>query len=331
MISVPAHAPVVRPRVFAARVESNSPVIPGLFEIALMLPTSWGPALPGQFVQLESQPLDAFGLRRPFSLAGCRATPGGVEVRIVYGVVGPRTQALARAPEGTRLALTGPFGRPFRPVPGRRAVLLGGGRGLAPVLMLATCLAQEARDAAAVDDHGAGEGAAGAEVGTAPVGIAAGTEIASAGIPSAGANVGEAPLLLHGARTAAQLIPLPDPPCPVRLTTDDGSAGFRGTLIDLLQSMLDVGELREGSDALFACGPNRMLAALAEWSLEKDLPCQVSLETRFGCGLGICAGCVVPVRATVGANVPAFERFVMLCREGPVMDAQRVDWAGVRE
>jgi dihydroorotate dehydrogenase electron transfer subunit len=298
VIPAPFQAPIpAPPRASTARVESNRLVIPGLFEITLVLPADWGPALPGQFVQLECPPPEAFGLRRPFSLADCRATPQGVEVRIVYGAVGLRTRALARTSEGTTLALTGPFGLPFRPVPGRRAVLLGGGRGLAPVLMLAKLLAREA-----------------------PGGLAA-----------AAATGAGAPLLIHGARTAAQLVPLDDPPCPVRLATDDGTAGFPGTVVDLLQFLLVSGELREGDDALFACGPNPMLAALAEWSAGKDLPCQVSLETRFGCGLGICAGCAVPVKANPGADVPAFERFIFLCREGPVMNAERVDWAGLRE
>ena len=152
----------------------------------------------------------------------------------------------------------------------------------------------------------------------------------AAGDADIGAGHGAA-ILLHGARTASQLIPIPDPPCEVRVATDDGSAGFHGTLVDLLQSMLDAGELREGRDALYACGPNRMLAALAAWSADEDLPCQVSLETHFGCGLGICAGCAVPVRAAAGAEVSAFERFVFLCREGPVMDASRVEWEGVHE
>jgi dihydroorotate dehydrogenase electron transfer subunit len=124
-------------------------------------------------------------------------------------------------------------------------------------------------------------------------------------------------------------MPLPDPPCPVRLATDDGSVGFHGTLIDLLQSLLDAGDIHEGRDALYACGPNRMLAALAEWCAPRDLPCQVSLETHFGCGLGICAGCAVPIKAEAGVEASAFERFAFLCREGPVMDAQRIEWAGV--
>ena len=280
--------PVARPRTDTARVESNRPVVPGIFEVALALPSDWGPARPGQFVQLECPPRELFGLRRPFSLAGCRPGLGGVEVRIVYGAVGMRTHGLAQSQPGVQLLLTGPLGRPFEPMPERRAVLIGGGRGLAPVLMLAEQL---------------GRGGAG----------------------------NPATVLLHGARTASQLIPVPDPPCEVRLATDDGSAGFHGTLVDLLQSMLHAGELREGRDALYACGPNRMLAALAAWSAERDLPCQVSLETHFGCGLGICAGCAVPVKATAGAEVSAFDRFIFLCREGPVMDAQRVEWAGMRE
>ncbi len=279
-------ASVAPPRTVIARVESNRPLVPGIFEAVLALPSEWGPARPGQFVQLECPPPELFGLRRPFSIAGCRAVVGGVEVRIVYGAVGMRTHGLAQALPGVALRLTGPLGRPFDAMPERRAVLLGGGRGLAPVLMLAEHLGRNA--------HGAA-------------------------------------ILLHGARTASQLIPIPDPPCEVRPATDDGSAGFHGTLVDLLQSMSDAGELLEGRDALYACGPNRMLAALAAWSAERDLPCQVSLETHFGCGLGMCAGCAVPVKTTAGAEVSAFERFVFLCREGPVMDAQRIDWAGVHE
>jgi dihydroorotate dehydrogenase electron transfer subunit len=300
-------------------------VVPGIFEVALALPPDWGPARPGQFVQLECPPPELFGLRRPFSLAGCRAVLGGVEVRIVYGAVGMRTHGLARARPGVSLQLTGPLGRPFEPLPERRAVLLGGGRGLAPVLMLAEDLGRSAHPACSAEldaDRAASSGRAGV------TGRGAGTAASTAASTVASTA---AAVLLHGARTASQLIPLPDPPCEVRLATDDGSAGFHGTLVDLLQSMLDAGELREGRDALYACGPNRMLAVLAAWSAKRDLPCQVSLETRFGCGLGICAGCAVPVRTTAGTETSAFERFVFLCREGPVMDAQRVEWAGVHE
>ncbi len=309
--------PVARPRTVTARVELNRPVVPGIFEVALTLPPDWGPARPGQFVQLECPPPELFGLRRPFSLAGCRAVVGGVEARIVYGAVGMRTRGLAQARPGVQFPLTGPLGRPFEPMPERRAVLLGGGRGLAPVLMLAEHLG---RSAHAARDANRAQGSDRAGVAVRGAGTGASTGASSGAV-----------VLLHGARTALQLIPVPDPPCEVRLATDDGSAGFHGTLVDLLQSMLDAGELREGRDALYACGPNRMLAALAEWSAEKDLPCQVSLETHFGCGLGICAGCAVPVRTAAGTEVSAFERFVFLCREGPVMDAQRVEWAGVHE
>jgi dihydroorotate dehydrogenase electron transfer subunit len=293
--------PLVPPCAVAARVESNRPVVPGIFELTLALPACWGPAEPGQFVQLGCPPHEAFGLRRPFSLAGCRGIDGGVETRIVYGIVGTRTNGLAQVREGALLPLIGPLGRPFRPVPGRRAVLLGGGRGLAPVLMLAKRVAQGVRSV---------DGATGGAL------AAPGTA---------------APLLLHGARTAVQLLPLPDPPCEVRLATDDGTAGYGGTLVDLVQSLLEAGELREGRDALYACGPNRMLAALARWIGGRDLPCQVSLETHFGCGVGICAGCAVPVKPASGLEASAFDRFAFLCREGPVMDAGRVDWEGVPE
>jgi dihydroorotate dehydrogenase electron transfer subunit len=238
-------------------------------------------------------------------------------VRIVYGAVGMRTHGLAQALPGVALRLTGPLGRPFDALPERRAVLLGGGRGLAPVLMLAEHLGRSA--------HAGGD--AGRAAGRGQTGVA----VRGEDNRESNGDGNGAVILLHGARTASQLIPIPDPPCEVRPATDDGSAGFHGTLIGLLQSMWDAGELREGRDALYACGPNRMLAALAAWSAGRDLPCQVSLETHFGCGLGICAGCAVPVKTTAGTEASAFERFVFLCREGPVMDARRIDWAGVHE
>ena len=287
-----AHPAPAAPSCARARVLENRPRAADLRELALLAPAGWGPALAGQFVQLACPPHELFGLPRPFSLADCRPHPEGVELRVLYGVVGGRTRALAGVAPGEELELVGPLGTPFAPRPGRRPVMLGGGRGLAPVLMLAR------------------QWCGGAE---------------------------RAGLLLHGARTSGLLLPLDAPPCELLTATDDGTAGFAGTLLDLLDALLRNGRVREGEDALFACGPNRMLAALSRWAQGRDLPCQVSLETHFGCGFGICAGCAVPVRAQPpgedAAAVPgdAFGRFVFACREGPVFESWRVEWEGVHE
>lgn len=285
------------PRAAQAEVLENRRVIEGIHELVLSVPGPWGPGLAGQFVQLQCPPRETFGLPRPFSLAGCRTGAESANLEIVYGVVGTRTRELSRLRKGETIGLSGPFGRPFTPLPGRRAVLVGGGRGLAPVLMLARQWSAVGRD----DPSGAVRPWA----------------------PPA--------VLVYGARTAGLLLPVETPPCPLRLATDDGSAGFPGTVIELLEAMVAGGDIDPAGDAVHACGPNAMLAALAGWCDQRGIPCQASLETRFGCGMGICAGCAIPLRPGARAGATAFDRFVFACREGPVFDAALVEWEGVHE
>ncbi len=101
-----------------------------------------------------------------------------------------------------------------------------------------------------------------------------------------------------------------------RFATDDGSFGFRGTVLDLLNNELPDIE-QEGPIKLFACGPNPMLKALAGYSRSKKLVCDLSLESVMGCGIGICYGCSVEINDPDGGN-----RTILLCKEGPVIDAQ---------
>jgi dihydroorotate dehydrogenase electron transfer subunit len=108
---------------------------------------------------------------------------------------------------------------------------------------------------------------------------------------------------VHGARTAAELN-LDWEGDELVLATDDGSRGFHGSAVSAVP---------EGVDAVLACGPNRMLAAVAErWP-----DAQVAVETYMGCGTGVCLGCAVPLRAG------GYDR---ACKEGPVYRAADVDW-----
>jgi len=99
------------------------------------------------------------------------------------------------------------------------------------------------------------------------------------------------------------------------VATEDGSAGFRGTIIDALE---DRKEWMEDGAALYACGPERFLAATAALAERHQLACQVSLEGVYACSLGLCRGCAVPLKGESG--------FLMQCTEGPVVDASRIDW-----
>jgi dihydroorotate dehydrogenase electron transfer subunit len=110
---------------------------------------------------------------------------------------------------------------------------------------------------------------------------------------------------IHGARTADELCSESDGDDLV-LATDDGSSGFAGTAVAAAPD----------ADLVLACGPNRMLAAVAErWP-----DAQVAVETYMGCGTGVCLGCAVPLRRG------GYDR---ACSEGPVYRASDVDWAAL--
>lgn len=98
------------------------------------------------------------------------------------------------------------------------------------------------------------------------------------------------------------------------LTTDDGSYGEKGFAINFLEKDLK----NEKIDGIYACGPLPMLKAVQKLAKETNTPCQISLEERMGCGIGVCLGCAVKVNAgeeTVYTHV---------CKAGPVFDSNVV-------
>jgi len=121
--------------------------------------------------------------------------------------------------------------------------------------------------------------------------------------------------LLLGAATSAQLCPshlLPTDICCIT-ATEDGTAGEKGMVTDLLPDFVD------WADQVFACGPTPMYRNMARKKRELKLegkPVQVSLEVRMGCGLGVCYGCTV--RTKNGLK--------QVCKDGPVFDLDDILW-----
>ena len=70
---------------------------------------------------------------------------------------------------------------------------------------------------------------------------------------------------------------------------------------------------------IYACGPLPMLKAVRELSIKENIPCQISLEERMGCGIGACLGCAVKV---ISGDEP---RYGHVCKEGPVFFANEVE------
>ncbi len=243
---------------------------PGFYRILFRVPKEFPDPTPGQFVHLSlsksSDPL----LPRPYGIVDFRRTADEAYFELYYGVVGSATRLLAAMREGEECRCLGPLGRGYRVDPDRGAILVAGGRGVAPLLMV---YAEERKRRSSVP-------------------------------------------FVYGFRTARLNFGMDRIAGPDRhLATDDGSLGRKGNALDVLKTL--PADLLESS-TLYACGPEILLEKTAEFAIERGIPCQVSMETPFACGVGICRGCAVPAAGGPG--------YLMCCSDGPVFDAVRIDW-----
>jgi dihydroorotate dehydrogenase electron transfer subunit len=102
------------------------------------------------------------------------------------------------------------------------------------------------------------------------------------------------------------------------VSTDDGSVGHHGPVTELLESHLAASTQR--TSTIFTCGPLPMMERVAALAVEWNIPCQVSLEAYMACGLGACQGCAVT------ASVQESREYLLVCQDGPVFNAQKLDW-----
>lgn len=100
----------------------------------------------------------------------------------------------------------------------------------------------------------------------------------------------------------------------VRVTSDDGTLGPRGFVDGPMRALLAAGAV---FDAVLACGPRPMLKSVARVAAEYQIPCQVSMEERMGCGVGACLVCACQAADGTMKHV---------CKDGPVFNATEVDW-----
>jgi dihydroorotate dehydrogenase electron transfer subunit len=88
------------------------------------------------------------------------------------------------------------------------------------------------------------------------------------------------------------------------ITTDDGTRGKQGTVMAEAQWLIEGKKI----DAVFACGPERMMEAVAKTCLAHSVPCQVSMERQMKCGVGVCGSCAIDGK--------------LCCTDGPVFSAE---------
>lgn len=263
------------------------------FVLRLGAPRAARAATPGSFIHLNCGP--ALPMRRPFSILRADAAAGWIEV--LYKVVGAGTAELARRSAGETLSCLGPIGRGFAPRAARpRALMIGGGVGIPPLVFLAESLA-----------------AAG---GTWQPLVLMGSELPFPfDTQASGFAVPGMPAGASAAMTRLESLGVP-----TRLASLAGFAGcHRGFVTELAEAWLAAlpGSALAGVE-IFACGPEPMLKATAALARRFGVPCQVSLEENMACAVGGCAGCAVLVQTPDG---PAMKR---VCVDGPVFDAATV-------
>jgi dihydroorotate dehydrogenase electron transfer subunit len=262
--------------------------------IRLHAPKCAASATPGSFVHVTCDP--RIPMRRPLSIMRASAREGWID--ILYKVVGHGLAALAGRQRGEKVSTLGPIGRGFTPHAQRpRALLVGGGVGIPPMVFLAEALAA---------DHANG---------WQPL-VLMGSEVP---FPF---RARPSTILVPGVPDGTiACMPLLDGwGVPSRLASLAGFAGcYHGYVTQLAAEWLR--SLAPGALAqveIFACGPTPMLKACAEVARDFGVPCQVSLEEFMACAVGGCAGCTVLVQTPQG---PAMKR---VCVDGPVFDAETV-------
>ena len=102
----------------------------------------------------------------------------------------------------------------------------------------------------------------------------------------------------------------------VEITTDNGSVGVHGTVVDVLEQKQITG------DVIYACGPKPMLAAVKRYAMEHDIKCYVSMEERMACGIGACLGCVCQTKQE---DAHSHVHNTRVCKDGPVFLAEEVE------
>lgn len=119
-----------------AKVTAVTPLAEGIYSMWLLAPEIAAQAVPGQFISLYCKNKDTL-LPRPISLCEINHSEG--MLRIVFRVVGTGTREFSQMNPGEDIRIVGPLGNGF-PVSecpkGKKAVLVGGGIGIPPLLQL---------------------------------------------------------------------------------------------------------------------------------------------------------------------------------------------------
>ncbi len=248
-----------------AEVLENKQISADIYDMTLLAPAIAAEAKAGGFVSVYSGD-EAHMLPRPISLCGIDREKG--TLRLVYRVVGYGTAEFSRCVAGDKLDILGPLGNGFTQE-NKKAILIGGGIGIPPMLQLAKELHEK------------------------------GVELS----------------VVLGYREVLFLNEEFEQYGKVYISTEDGSAGTKGNVIDAIKEQGVTG------DVIYACGPTPMLRGIKAYAVENEIECQISMEERMACGVGACLACVCNTTEVDHHSQVNNKR---ICADGPVFNALEV-------
>jgi len=267
----------------AGRVVEQVELAHETFRVRIECPEIARRIVPGQFFMVRPAGSNDPLLGRPFALYDVWRDADGqlAGIDFVYHVIGKMTGLMSDWAGGEPVEIWGPLGNGFPVAPAERLVCVGGGIGYTPFLAVA-------REAAGASKYG--ESAR----------VVDGTP--------------RQVTLLYGTRCRDLRADLADfegiSGFRVRIATDDGSEGHHGFVTDLLREEL----ANDPPAAVYCCGPEPMMGAVAKLCGASGVACWLSLETPMACGFGACFSCVTKV---VTSEAPGWD-YRRTCVEGPV-------------
>ncbi len=90
----------------------------------------------------------------------------------------------------------------------------------------------------------------------------------------------------------------------VLAVTEDGTYGESGLVTDVMQRLLR----EDAFDAVYTCGPEKMMHKVVQIAFEKKIHVEASVERMMKCGMGLCGSCCFGD--------------VLTCKDGTVFDGQ---------
>jgi dihydroorotate dehydrogenase electron transfer subunit len=266
---------------------------------------------PGQFAQLdlskaalptaEKIPQDLLDtayrkilLRRPFSFCDITVEGDKTVAETLYCVVGPATLRMSTLTKGDSVSVIGPLGNGFSILADKKtALLIVGGIGAGPLIHLAKTLTTDCPT----------------------------TEV----FAFAGAKTKEKlpfgkPLDKLAQEAGFSLAEFAKYGVQSFVATDDGSAGFAGPVSECFSDWLKHCRVPTRDTIIYACGPEAMLAKVAEIARDRKIDCQVSMERMMACGIGLCQSCPVECKVN-GSNETIYK---LCCKDGPVFDSKEL-------